>query len=168
MNYRQHIQTLKFICQKENIEIPHYENNTSYFEYKNILESILAKKLLTMTKKDAENIAWEYFYNAPVCWSGHSSILNKRTIIHVCGINESYPEGTILHYTQSYTFYGKSTDKDEFGRELGEEPIFYYGEFYIDDNFQLSFEELKNEKIKFIPKINYPLNILNTILNNIK
>ena len=139
-------------------------------------ERILSELMLKMNKSDAIGFAWEYFYMSPYTWKGNSSNLNIKTITETCQENG---KAIVLHYTHALTkrevinrdatnrevtnrdainpikgeLYCKSTDKDEFGNEVGEEPIFYYGRFDIDkNNFELSFDRLKEGFIEFEPK----------------
>jgi hypothetical protein len=119
------------------------------------LERVLAKQMLKMHPSEALDCALDYYYSAPFKWHGHSSKINKKTEIFVCDnlINFGYPPNTILHFTNENTIYGSSTDKDENGITYGEEPIYYFGNFEIDNHdFELSFDELKNGKIQFVPK----------------
>lgn len=124
-------------------------------------ENILAKLMLKMTKRQANGFAWDYFYKAPYCWNGHSSELNLKTRLEIYYEEDGneYPEGTILHYRDDGTIYGTSTDKDKDGIELGEQPIYYYGSFEIDNfNFELCFDRLKEGRILFVPvSFNYKL-----------
>ena len=122
-------------------------------------ERILSELMLKMNKRDAIGLAWEYFYMSPYTWKGNSSKLNITTIPESCKENGKQ---IVLHYTHAANnpynpikgeLYCKSTDKDEFGNEVGEQPIFYYGRFEIDkNNFELSFERLKEGFIEFEPK----------------
>jgi len=116
---------------------------------------IISNLFLKMYPNDAIRFAWDYFYKAPYRWNGHSSKLNLKTRLGIYYEEDGneYPEGTILHYTDEDTIYGTSTDKDKDGIELGEQPIFYYGSFEIDNfNFELCFDTLKEGRIEFIPR----------------
>ena len=119
------------------------------------LESKLANVMLKMSKLDAIRYAWEYFNIEPYTWYGHSSKLNKKTIIHLCFHEDGlgYSEGTILHMTENYDVYGTSEYRQENGDTFGSKPIFYYGNFKIDNHdFELSIEDLNHGKIIFKPK----------------
>ena len=119
------------------------------------LERILAKQMLKMHPSEALGCAWEYFYAAPFKWRGRSCLLNLKTEMFTCTdlINFGYPRGTILHFTKENTIYGKSMDVDENENPYGERPIFYIGNFEINNHdFELSYEDLKKGKINFIPK----------------
>jgi hypothetical protein len=118
------------------------------------LEHLLAKKMLSMDRREAIDVAWEYYFSAPFTWYGHSSKLNIKTELEILhdDIN-GFTEGTILHYTHNRDIYGTSTDLDEFGIPYGEQPIFYMGCFEINNHdFELSFEALEIGEIQFIPK----------------
>jgi hypothetical protein len=118
-------------------------------------ERILSKLMLKMDKRIAINVAWEYFNQSPYMWKGHSSKLNIKTTVRTYDEEDGqYPVGTILHYIQDgKTVYCKSTDINELGIEVGEQPIFYYGSFEIDNhNFELCFDRLKEGVIEFKPK----------------
>jgi hypothetical protein len=124
---------------------------------KNALEDILSKLMLKMHKNEAIDYAWDYFYKAPYTWKGHSSKLNIKTTLEIyykiLPTDTLYEEGTILHYTHTGSIYGTSTDKDENGIPYGEQPIFYYGSFEIDNyNFELCFDTLTKGRIEFVPK----------------
>jgi hypothetical protein len=119
------------------------------------LESKLANEMLKMSKLDAIRNAWEYFNVEPHTWYGHSSTLNKKTIVHMCFDEDGlgYSEGTILHMTENYDIYGTSEFRQENGDKFGSNPIFYYGNFPINTHdFELSFEDLTHGKIIFKPK----------------
>jgi hypothetical protein len=119
-----------------------------------ILERLLATEMMKMHPNEAIGYAWEYFNSCPFTWYGHSSYLNQRTMIQICGDETiGYPIGTVLHLTHDGDIYGTSESIDENGNIFGENPIFYYGHFEIDNHkFNLLFEELKNGKILFVPK----------------
>jgi hypothetical protein len=115
-----------------------------------MVEPLLAKALLELDNVKAENIAWEYFDKYPSTWEGNSKYLNKKTEIFICGdlINFGYLPGTILHFRHDDTIHGTS-------EMFGNEPVFYNYVFNINKiNFQLSYNELKQGKIKFEPKKN--------------
>jgi hypothetical protein len=119
------------------------------------LKYTLSKKMLTMDTAEAIKYAWNYFYRAPFKWYGHSSKLNIKTEVFTCSelFNFGYPSGTILHFTQENTIYGKSTDINENGKPYGNNPIYYWGNFEINNyDFELSFDALKIGEIQFIPK----------------
>ena len=128
-------------------------------------ERILSKLMLKMDKRIAINVAWEYFNQSPYMWNGHSSKLNIKTTVRTYDEEDGqYPVGTVVHYIQDgktaycktaycKTVYCKSTDINELGIEVGEQPIFYYGSFEINNhNFELCFDRLKEGFIEFKPK----------------
>ena len=120
-----------------------------------VLERLLAEQMLKIHPNDAIGIAWEYHSSVPFKWYGDSSKLNIYTEIEICcdGDRSGYPEGTILHYTHDRQIYGTSKDLDKDGKPYGEHPMFYMGNFEIENHdFELSFDALQNGKIQFVPK----------------
>jgi hypothetical protein len=121
-----------------------------------VLERLLARAMLQMHPNEATGYAWQYLYDNPFTWYGNSDNLNKRTTVQVCESENwfGYPEGTILHLTHTGEVYGTSESIQENGDLFGEEPIFYYADFEIDNHdFELSFDQLREGKILFVPKI---------------
>ena len=117
-------------------------------------ERLLSTLMLNMHKSEAIGVAWHFFYKAPYMWKGHSSKLNIKTRLENYYEDDGkFPIDTVLHYTQDGKIYCKSTDKDKDGNEYGEQPIFYWGEFEIDNHdFELCFDRLKEGVIEFKPK----------------
>lgn len=113
-------------------------------------ERILSELMLKMDKQEANAVAWEYFYKCPYTWNGNSAKLNIKTSPQ---FHEENGKTIVIHYTSKGELYCKSTDKDEHGNDVGEQPIFYYGRFEIDNHyFELSYERLKDGFIEFEPK----------------
>ena len=120
-----------------------------------ILERLLARAMLNMSPMERDGYAWQYLYANPFIWHGNSSCLNLRTTIQICQAKNwyGYPEGTILHLTHNGSVYGTSETIQDNGDLIGEEPIFYNADFEIDNhNFELSYDELQEGRIRFIPK----------------
>ena len=116
---------------------------------------LLAHQMLKMSPEEAIAIAWEYFNAEPFTWRGNSFHLNRRTTVVTClADNEfGYPEGTILHFTHTGKFYGTNDTINDDGELLGSEPVFYRGNFEIDNfNFELSFKDLEHGVILFTPR----------------
>jgi hypothetical protein len=136
---------------------PYSFKHNYYKQQSDLLEYILADELLKLSKQEAEDIAWAYFFKAPWSWHGCSSKLNIYTQVHICDENDEsgYPKGTILHYTHTSTLYCTSNDTNEDDIPYGSNPIEYYGEFNITrQNFELYWPDLELlRKIKFIPKL---------------
>jgi hypothetical protein len=121
-----------------------------------VLERLLANEMLKMHPSDALGCAWEYFYAEPFTWYGYSEKLNQRTIVEYCYYDNhfGYPAGTVLHLTHNGEVYGTSETIQENGELFGTNPMFYYDHFPIDtQNFDLSFDQLREGKIRFVPKI---------------
>ena len=165
MNVEQKAETLTKVLDKVLMNAPPNHRYVALQEKIESTERILSKLMLKMDKKMAISVAWEYFYMSPYMWKGYSSKLNIRTRVGTyqedspvpIGLYETVgqvgPIGTVIHYTHQNTVYCKSTDINELGTEFGEQPIFYYGSFEINNHdFELCFDRLKEGFIEFKPK----------------
>jgi len=118
------------------------------------MERILAKKMLAMHPSEAIDAAWAYFYYEPFTWHGDSRRLNIKTELEILheDIN-GFVADTVVHRRHDGTIYCTSTDLDEYGIPYGEDPLFYIGDFEINNHdFELNFDALEIGEIQFIPK----------------